>query len=68
MSVSRQFEIEVGVTGRTSKVLLDGEMVPGVYRVVIDCAVDQATRLEIHARKLDGEPIVIKGHMVEDPA
>lgn len=68
MSDVRQFEIHVGVTGRTSKVLLDGQVVPKATRVLIDCGVGQPTRLEIHAYKGDGEPYVIKGYMIEDPS
>lgn len=67
MSEPKAFELQIAANPRFSSVLLDGEMVPGVYRIVVDCGLpDISTRIEIHAYKQNGDPYVIKGYMVED--
>ena len=52
----RRLDLDLQPKGQMSRVLLDGEMVPGVHKVVVTSEAGQVTRVDLECFQL-GEPL-----------
>lgn len=58
-------ELKIGSTGKSSRVLINGQDIP-CRKVVITTEIGHATMIELECVKIGGEPYTIKGRFVEE--